>query len=737
MAPPKRTLFLHLSALSDAEYNSYAEALRDILDDEEMSCVSDEELETRSVAIPVVRAWMKGRFRDVQQIDKVLQLFAPQISRKEMSGGQLLAALRLLMHVRRGGDVSEANVFIQAEPSSPTVSRNPTFVADVKLASEPEPPTTDAPPSSPKSGPLHQKNPFVHGSNVASLAPPNDAGADPLRRASLSSASDLPPAIIKPRIDSIGVPSGSTNPFLQRAKTHSGSYGQPNSAASGRIPPLPPRKPAHMSFSSMPARPPPIPAKSFQSIPLHPADSSNSSSSLSSSPTAKSPPPVPPHRVTPLMQQSLLASRVGASLKRAQEEAGRIRVLEVIRSSSDTSAARSVGKDRDRTQSSSRSPDKGTRRPVPQPPRTVHPITTAKSDSGAPSVASLAEIASARLTRSRFRTWPESPDHHSSSSDGEGHISSRIRQLSSDQFSPPPTHPARRPSAHASGHSRHLRSPSYQPYVSQHSSAAGASSINKSVSASGVSESNNRSSSPSPSPSPVSPTHVRPTRSQSLRQPSSPSYPGQLTESDSTFRFPQRKRPESAQFASHPSAMDPERNTRGDLDPVSPFANSYGVQREDAGDNGGSTVSSMAARFDKTAQHIAEQDKERNKDRESHAFASLQRTFSVLQQRAQPAITRARFKAEAGFLAPRRGFVPNGRDYHMAGEDGDRLVSQNSTGDEGGMDLTPETDQGYDDDADRDSTVRSRGRSRIENAKQDFNARDDLKLPEGEGWTRL
>ncbi|KAL5511030.1 hypothetical protein ACEPAH_4245 [Sanghuangporus vaninii] len=729
MAPPKRTLFLHLDALSDAEYNSYVEALRDIFDDSEMSGVSDEELEVRSVAIPVVRAWMKGRFRDVQQIDKVLQLFAPQIQQKEMSGGQLLAALRLLMHVRRGGDVSEANVFIQAEPSSPTVSRNPTFVTDVKHVSELEPPTTDAPSSSPKSGPLPRKNPFVHGSNAASLAPPNDSGADSLRRASLSSAPDLPPASIKPRINGIGVPPGSTNPFLQRAKTHSGSYGQPNSAASGRTPPLPPRKPAHMSSSSMPARPPPIPAKSFQSIPLHPVASSNSSSSLSSSPTAKGPPPVPPHRVTSLMQQSLLASRVGASLKRAQEEAGRIRVLEVIRSSSDASTARNVGKDRDRTQSSSRSPDKGTRRPVPQPPQMVHPIITAKSDSGAPSVASLAEIASARLTRSRSRMRPESPDDHSSSSDGEEHISSRIRQLSSDRFCPPPTHPARRPSAHASRHSRHLRSPSYQPYVS---SAAGASSINKSMSASGVSEGNNHSSSPSPSPSPVSPTHVRPTRSQSLRQPSSPSYPSQLTESDPTFRYPQRKRPESGQFASRP---DPERHVRGDLDPVSPFANSYGVQDDE--DNGGSTVSSMAARFDKTAQHIADQDKERNTDRESNAFASLQRTFSVLQQRAQPAITRARFKAEAGFLAPRRGFVPNGRDYHMAGEDGDRLVSQNSTGDEGGMDLTPETDQDYDDDADRESTVRSRGRSRSENAKQDFNARDNLKLPEGEGWTRL
>ena len=74
---PKRNLFLHLSALSDTEYATYVEALQDIMDADDSSggkpMLSDEELEGRRVSIPVVRAWMKGRFRDLGtgEIDKV------------------------------------------------------------------------------------------------------------------------------------------------------------------------------------------------------------------------------------------------------------------------------------------------------------------------------------------------------------------------------------------------------------------------------------------------------------------------------------------------------------------------------------------------------------------------------------------------------------------------------------------------------------------------------------------
>ena len=64
-----RTLFLHLSALSNAEYDAYTDALKDLLDDDDANSnnnnTTDDELETRAAALPVVRAWMKGRFRDL------------------------------------------------------------------------------------------------------------------------------------------------------------------------------------------------------------------------------------------------------------------------------------------------------------------------------------------------------------------------------------------------------------------------------------------------------------------------------------------------------------------------------------------------------------------------------------------------------------------------------------------------------------------------------------------------
>lgn len=140
-----RSLFLHLSALSNSEYENYVEALRDVLDEDGEPdrpdalklTDTDEELENRCTQVPVVRAWMKGRFRDVgvEVVDQVcfvfaissrfphiclslLQAFAllaPQMPAKQISGGQILAVLRLLMHARAGRPVCEGNVFIQGQ----------------------------------------------------------------------------------------------------------------------------------------------------------------------------------------------------------------------------------------------------------------------------------------------------------------------------------------------------------------------------------------------------------------------------------------------------------------------------------------------------------------------------------------------------------------------------------------------------------------------------------------------
>ena len=88
-----RRLFLHLSALSDDEYAVYLGALRDVLDVEDdgdgstktMREEDEFELEGREIGVREVRAWMKGRYRDVRpgDIDKV-RLFSFNLTWKEV-----------------------------------------------------------------------------------------------------------------------------------------------------------------------------------------------------------------------------------------------------------------------------------------------------------------------------------------------------------------------------------------------------------------------------------------------------------------------------------------------------------------------------------------------------------------------------------------------------------------------------------------------------------------------------
>lgn len=173
---------------------------------------------------------------------------------------------------------------------------------------------------------------------------------------------------------------------------------------------------------------------------------------------------------------------------------------------------------------------------------------------------------------------------------------------------------------------------------------------------------------------------------------------------------------------------------------------------------------------DRTSFRYGDQ-REKDSSRErAHAFTSLQRTFSALSDRVQPTLARARYKAEAG-LAPRRGFVPNGPGpsagagsgelelFHpLAGESADRLVSNGDEEDDGraGMDpdyLDDEDERGgvdeiglrknvkpggagttWDED---EETVRGRGRGLAPGRYPQLQARDNLKLPEGEGWAPL
>lgn len=69
MSRSPRRLFLHVSALSDAEFGVYTSALQDILDGTDNR--TEEELENSVMGVQEVRAWMKGRFPGLAEIDQV------------------------------------------------------------------------------------------------------------------------------------------------------------------------------------------------------------------------------------------------------------------------------------------------------------------------------------------------------------------------------------------------------------------------------------------------------------------------------------------------------------------------------------------------------------------------------------------------------------------------------------------------------------------------------------------
>lgn len=221
------------------------------------------------------------------------------------------------------------------------------------------------------------------------------------------------------------------------------------------------------------------------------------------------------------MKQSLEASKQGHALKRAQAEAERARVLEVIRSSnsnsnSNSNAGAGSGEHRERERGrsagsagGSRSPTKGLavgvglgthgqgdvgmgaghRRPVPSPPRSAVSSVFSASSAG-----SFDQVASARLglgTHAQRRFGSPDADRFSSVSgvSGVSGVSSGSASVSSGSsqakpsrqagqqqqqqqmpYSAPPTHPDRRAGGSTTPRhalpQTHRRSPSYQSTTS-------------------------------------------------------------------------------------------------------------------------------------------------------------------------------------------------------------------------------------------------------------------------------
>lgn len=606
-------------------------------------------------------------------------------------------------------------------------------------------------------------------------------------------------AVFKANDTGAPVTPGSTNPFLQRAKTHSGAVGsnshQNQSTALGKTPPLPPRKPTSMAATTS-SHPPALTGTLTHSL------------------------------ISPLMKQSLEASKQGHALKRAQAEAERARVLEVIRSSNSNAAGEHKERERGRSAGSaggSRSPTKGLgvgvhgqhvgpRRPVPSPPRSAVSSVFSASSAG-----SFDQVASARLglglgAHAQRRFGSPDADRFSSASgvSGVSGVSSGSASVSSGSsqpsrqgksvvgqqqqqqipYSAPPTHPDRRAGVGGSTTPRHAltqaqahrRSPSYQSTTSAYTSRSqpsrssptgdrggdddgrgeaegegvwpwsGGTGIGGTGTGSGNGNGNGNG------------KRTRPTRSQSMHQQSSPttststSTSGPFSPSLSSGALgrvspplppPRRKtRPESVQLPGQSSTSTPTRRGSafgGDDAAVgSPFANAF--------------ESSGSSLFDN-------KDRDRDKDKDKSAvplsLSALQRSLSTLHARAQPVLDRARYKAEAGLS--RRGFVPHShsRVYDDAREEegvghlvahgtGGTAESEDTLGSVesmGGTDVGVGVDRGGLGGVDFDESdgsergglgVSGRGRTGSGYAFGRERERDSLKLPvEGEGWRPL
>lgn len=73
----RRAFFLHASALSDAEYPVYFDALHDILDEPESSggpgCANlvDMDMEAHVIGVRDARIWMRGWFKNMGNLSNV------------------------------------------------------------------------------------------------------------------------------------------------------------------------------------------------------------------------------------------------------------------------------------------------------------------------------------------------------------------------------------------------------------------------------------------------------------------------------------------------------------------------------------------------------------------------------------------------------------------------------------------------------------------------------------------
>ncbi|KAH7912752.1 hypothetical protein BJ138DRAFT_1147554 [Hygrophoropsis aurantiaca] len=417
-----RPLTLHVSALNDAEYQLYTESLIDLTvpcEDVAQNTVHDDAYyEHMIVGVREARAWLRGRYSDlaVSDIDSILKFFCPNMLQSDtLTGGQFFAALRLVIHAQCGKGIDRTLAFVQTHPS----------------AKVPDPPQ----PVSPPKRQVSYRAPPSHPDRPTRRPTSSSSDTNPFTRRSLEQSRSAPESVEPPPVCPPRLPQKiSHNPFLMRDKQN--GVESPEKTRDAKAPPLLPQKPA------------PLPALSRRISSGLPPSANLITSSTSVPPRV---PSKPSHIMSPLMRQSLQASKQGQNMKRMEDQLDKERVLQVLKSTSSSSSS-----DSSRTRSSSPTKDvyrgyPGSNDPSAVPPLPRRRTTKSPPSSSSESTASIEQVASATVTpfsqlsvNNPYRPALPSRDTKISTTDSFVTADSSLPPRSTSPLPVPPTHPDRR-----------------------------------------------------------------------------------------------------------------------------------------------------------------------------------------------------------------------------------------------------------------------------------------------------
>ncbi|KAF6750076.1 hypothetical protein DFP72DRAFT_517857 [Ephemerocybe angulata] len=356
----QRRLTLHASALNDEEYKEYTAALKELaeIDDAHNRGQGmdgdDEYYEGITLGVREVRAWLRGRYSslEVSVIDNILKLFSPNLGHGDtLSGGQVFVVLRLVMHVTGGKELERGLAFIQARARSSSRPASPSK----RSAPQPPPPprrsnTTSEHIQPPQHPSTSNTNPFTQRPPPKTPAPPplksssrSEDGRGRSRSPNKHNGPPLPPRKSAPANQTTFLPPprhsshavGESVPPVPSVPSHSHGHGHHHSISLSN----PSYGHSAVGYQPLLSTHTPVPV-------------SSSSHARAESPTKKPPAPAPPpkppsvvagHVTSNLMKQSLQASKVAQSVKRAEERAEKERVMQVLKSSSGVGPGTSTG----------------------------------------------------------------------------------------------------------------------------------------------------------------------------------------------------------------------------------------------------------------------------------------------------------------------------------------------------------------------------------------------------------